>query len=113
LKSTAGAHFAKVAGQLGITATVAPRYRTFPNGSTAMAEMAKAQGRPIGCTQSTEILATPGVVLVAPLPPGLDLSTTYTAAVSTHAANPADAARFVAALTAPAAASARRTAGFQ
>ena len=43
--------------------------------------------RPIGCTQSTEIICTPGVVLSGPLPPGYDLSTMYTAAMTTRAAN--------------------------
>jgi molybdate transport system substrate-binding protein len=43
--------------------------------------------RPIGCTQSTEIISTPGVVLAGPLPPGHDLSTMYTAAVTAQAAN--------------------------
>lgn len=113
VKSTAGAHFAKVASLLGIAETVAACYRTYPNGATAMGEMAKASGRPIGCTQSTEILATPGVTLVAPLPAGLDLSTTYTAAVSSQAEDARSAARFVAALTSAASAAARRAAGFE
>ncbi|HUP31367.1 MAG TPA: substrate-binding domain-containing protein [Usitatibacter sp.] len=110
VKSTAGIHFAKVVEKLGITPQVAPRFRTFPNGSTAMAAMAQATGNPIGCTQSTEILATPGVTLVAPLPLGFDLATTYTAAVNASAADPRAAADFVARLAA--AAAQRRHAGF-
>ena len=43
--------------------------------------------RPIGCTQSTEIISTEGVVLSGSLPPGCELSTMYTAAVH-HAAPP-------------------------
>jgi molybdate transport system substrate-binding protein len=109
-KSTAGIHFAKVVERLGITPQAAPRFRTFPNGSTAMAAMAQAGGKPIGCTQSTEILATPGVALVAPLPPGFDLETTYTAAVNAHAADPGAAADFIARLAR--AGAARRAAGF-
>jgi molybdate transport system substrate-binding protein len=41
--------------------------------------------RPIGCTQSTEIISTPGVILSGSLPPGCELSTVYTAAVTTRA----------------------------
>jgi len=93
-KATAGIHFAKVLDQLGIAAQVKDRLRIFPNGSTAMAHMAQASGHPVGCTQATEILATAGVKLVAPLPRGLDLSTVYTAAVSRAARDPEWAERF-------------------
>lgn len=113
VKSTAGFHFAKVLSKLGIRTEGEARACTFPNGTLAMAALAKAGGQPIGCTQATEILATPGVKLVGPLPAGFDLSTTYTAAVSTRAADPRGAADFVARLTGPALAAARRDAGFQ
>lgn len=112
-KATAGIHFAKVVEELGIADTVAARYRTFPNGATAMASLAHAHGRAIGCTQATEILATPGVRLVAPLPPGCELRTVYTAAVSAAAREPGEAARFVALLSGEAQRSARRAAGFE
>lgn len=111
-KSTAGIHFAKVLDRLGIADAVRARQRTFPNGATAMRALAGAQGRPIGCTQSTEILATPGVKLVAPLPPGLDLDTVYTAAANLRGAR-AGAAAFVERLTATASRHARAAAGFR
>ena len=112
-KATAGIHFAKVVEQLGISDAVNERFRTFPNGATAMASLAHAPGNAIGCTQSTEILATPGVRLVAPLPAGLELRTVYTAAVSARAAAREDAARFVALLGGEAQRPARRAAGFE
>ena len=112
-KATAGIHFAKVLDQLGIAAQVRERLRIFPNGSTAMAHMAQAQGHPVGCTQATEILATRGVKLVAPLPSGLDLSTVYTAAVSRAARDPALAARFWERLADDAAQPQRARAGFE
>jgi molybdate transport system substrate-binding protein len=43
--------------------------------------------RPLGCTQSTEIISTEGVMLSGSLPPGCELSTVYTAAVTTRAVN--------------------------
>jgi len=112
-QATAGIHFVEVLERLGIGAEVAPRLRTHPNGMTAMRALAAAAGaRPIGCTQVTEILATPGVKLVAPLPDELKLATVYTAAVCTRAAKP-DAARApVALLIGEAAGEARRRAGF-
>ena len=112
-KATAGVHFAHVLRTLGIHDEVAPRFRTFPHGAAAMAAMAQARGHPIGCTQATEILATSGVRLVAPLPQGLELRTVYTAAVSTTAANASDATRFIETIAAPAYATLRSRAGFE
>jgi len=111
-KATAGVHFAHVLRMLGVHDELAPRFRTAPHGAAAMAAMAQAGGKPLGCTQATEILATPGVKLVAPLPPGLELRTVYTAAVSATAANPSDAARFVERLASAELAAARASAGF-
>jgi molybdate transport system substrate-binding protein len=91
--STAGIHVAKVLAQLGIAEAVADRLKVYPNGATAMRQLAASDAaRPIGCTQSTEIIATPGIVLSGPMPPGCELRTMYTAAVTTHAAHE-DAAR--------------------
>jgi molybdate transport system substrate-binding protein len=97
-KATAGIHFNKVLEKLGIHERIASRIRTFPNGATAMRAMADASGHPIGCTQATEINATPGVKLVAPLPPGFDLVTVYSGAVSASASDREVAARFLSGL---------------
>jgi len=86
--ATAGIHFAKVLAGLGIADTVAGRLRTFPNGAAAMRALAAAEGgRPIGCTQVTEIRNTPGLTLVGPLPPGFGLETVYAAGVCASSAN--------------------------
>jgi molybdate transport system substrate-binding protein len=95
-KATAGIHFMKVLRMLGIEALVADRLRSFPNGLTAMREMAAADGPGlVGCTQVTEILYTPGVQLVGPLPKKYELATMYTAAVCSRAAEPAAAAALI------------------
>lgn len=111
-KATAGIHFAKVLDTLGIRERTESRLRIFPNGASAMRAMAAAEGHPIGCTQATEILATPGVRLVAPLPAGLDLETVYTAAVSANASASKQASAFVSRLTGPAKRESRRATGF-
>jgi molybdate transport system substrate-binding protein len=86
--STAGLHVASVLQQLGITADVATRLKVFPNGATAMRQLAQSDAkRPIGCTQVTEIIATQGVELSGALPTGCDLATMYTAGVTVQAAN--------------------------
>ena len=91
-KSTAGIHVAKVLQQLGIADEVAARLQIHPNGATAMRHLAASKAvRPVGCTQSTEIISTPGVLLSGSLPPGCELATVYTAAVTSHAAYAAQA----------------------
>jgi molybdate transport system substrate-binding protein len=86
--STAGIHVAKVLQQLGIADEVAGRLKIFPNGATAMRNLAASTAtKPIGCTQSTEIIGTAGVVLSGSLPQGCELSTIYTAAVAAQAAD--------------------------
>jgi molybdate transport system substrate-binding protein len=98
-QATAGIHFAKVMRDLGIWNDVQGRLKLAPNGNTAMRALAASTGRrAIGCTQETEIRATPGIVLAGPLPPGCDLTTVYTAAVTSTARAPAEAARFIAKL---------------
>ncbi len=112
-QSTAGIHIAKVLRQLGIWEAVAARLKTAPNGATAMRALAQSKSaRAIGSTQATEILSTQGLTLVGSLPPGCDLATAYVAAVGTHSRVPADAARLVALLGAPAGRDARRQLGF-
>ena len=112
--ATAGIHFAKVLDRLGIAEGVAQAVRTHPNGATAMRALAASDAKaPIGCTQVTEIIITPGARLVANLPDDLGLATTYTAAVVSDAPNAALARSFVRRLTAADAAEQRRQAGFE
>jgi molybdate transport system substrate-binding protein len=113
-RATAGIHFAKVLRELGLDAELQPRLLTFPNGATAMRELAASSAaHPIGCTQVTEILFTPGVDLVGLLPPEFELATLYTAAVPAHADHPALATRFIEMMTAPDTADLRQRCGFE
>lgn len=98
--STAGQHIASILDQLGIAYEVASRLKIFPNGATAMRELATSTAtRPIGCTQATEIIATDGIALSGSLPPGCELVTMYTAGVAAQAAHPKEAAALIALLT--------------
>jgi molybdate transport system substrate-binding protein len=90
--STAGIHVANVLTKLGIADAVAGRLKIFPNGATAMRNLAASNAaRPIGCTQATEIIATQGVTLSASLPKGYELATVYTAAIGAQGKNPEQA----------------------
>ena len=114
VRSTAGIHFAGVMRELGIFDRLEPRFRTYPNGAAAMRGLAANDApRLIGCTQVTEIKYTDGVELVAPLPARFELATTYTAAVSTSAAEPVLAQRFIRMLAGPAAQALREAGGFE
>jgi molybdate transport system substrate-binding protein len=112
-KATAGIHFMKVLQALGL-ADEPRRLRTFPNGATAMAELARApEPQAVGCTQVTEILITPGVHLTGLLPPPHELTTTYTAAVSGTAKEAELARALVEALVSPEAGQVRKECGFE
>ena len=112
--STAGIHVAKVLHQLGIADEVEARLRIYPNGATAMRHLAASDTvRPVGCTQSTEIISTAGVVLSGSLPPGCELSTIYTAAVTTRAAHPAQAQLLIELLSGADQGQLRERAGFR
>jgi molybdate transport system substrate-binding protein len=111
--STAGIHVAKMLAQLGIADEVAVRLKVYPNGATAMRELASSSARrPIGCTQSTEIISTDGVQLSGSLPKGCELATMYTAAVTTSATHASEAQILIDLLTSADARQARARAGF-
>lgn len=99
LKSTAGQHVARVMDGLGIRERIDGRIRMHPNGATAMREMVASGDRgAIGITQASEILFTPGAVLVDLLPKRFELSTVYSAAVTQRSQQSALAHAFVALL---------------
>jgi molybdate transport system substrate-binding protein len=111
--STAGIHVAKVLAQLGIADDVGSRLKVYPNGATAMRELAASSARqPIGCTQSTEIISTEGVQLSGALPKGCELATMYAAGVTTNAASPKQAQILIELLTNADSNELRRRAGF-
>lgn len=115
-RATAGIHFVHVLETLRIRDQVAAKLHAFPNGARAMAAMAEdARTKPgaVGCTQVTEILYTPGVMLVAPLPSPFALTTVYAAAVATGADAAGLAREFIAMLTGPATRALRRASGFE
>lgn len=113
-RATAGIHFVKVLGALGLHDELAPRLHTYPNGASAMDALAQSHGRGlIGCTQVTEINATPGVTLAGTLPAPYELATTYAVGTCTTAHDPELAQRFVQLLTGQDSLRLRRDAGFE
>lgn len=113
-KATAGIHFMNVLKALGLDESLRSQLRVFPNGATAMGEMAKStESGLIGCTQVTEINYTEGVDLVAVLPAEFELSTDYTLGICTQAQNPQHAQLLADLLSGPASEAVRRQGGFE
>jgi molybdate transport system substrate-binding protein len=113
-KSTAGAHVASVIDRLDLRDAVAGKLQVFANGATAMTALANAGAfGSIGCTQVTEIVYTPFLVLAGTLPDPFGLATTYSAGVSTTANDAALATGFIAMLCGPELKSLRRDGGFE
>lgn len=112
-RSTAGGHMKRVLEALGILDEVLPKLRPAPNGATAMHILAST-GIPgaLGCTQVTEIAATPGLTLVGPLPAPYSLKTDYCVTVPKRSTQPLLATQLLGALCAPDAAATRQACGF-
>ena len=112
-RATAGVHFLQMLRELGIHDRVASRIHAHANGAAAMSALAAA-GDPaaIGCTQASEILYTPGVVLVGPLPEPFALTTDYRAAVAVASERAAAAREFCATLGGSQWRALRRRSGF-
>jgi molybdate transport system substrate-binding protein len=113
-KATAGIHFMNVLKALGLDERLRSKFRVFPNGATAMGEMAKStESDLIGCTQVTEINYTPGVDLVDVLPAEFELSTDYTLGICSAAQHPEQAQLLADLLCGSASESVRRQGGFE
>ena len=114
IKSTAGIHVMKIIRELDLEAELATRLRPFANGAAAMKAMAEAnEPGLLGCTQATEIIFTPGVDLIAPLPKEFELATTYTAAVCAQSGQVSPAAELIALMVRPDVAALRLDCGFE
>jgi molybdate transport system substrate-binding protein len=78
-----------------------------------MRELALARSeRALGCTQASEILATPGVELVGALPDGFGLATLYCAALRSGTPQPGLATRLLQRLTGEESRGLRQQCGF-
>ncbi len=113
-RATAGIHFVNVLKRLGIHEQLASKLRPYPNGATAMLQLAQTTGPGlIGCTQVTEIKYTEGVSLVGLLPEEFELSTVYSVAVCSKAAQSEIARRFVELLSGEKSQALRAASGFE
>jgi molybdate transport system substrate-binding protein len=99
--ATAGIRFAGVLGRLGIAEAMQPKTVLVPFGVEAIDKVAKGEVE-LAASQSSEILATPGVELAGLLPPPHHNSTTYVAVMPAAARNRDAAAAYLRFLSQPA-----------
>jgi len=97
--------------RLGIAGQMAEKTRLLSGGSAA--EAVASGDAELGFTQISEILPVAGAELAGPLPPGLQVYTVFTAAVNARARQAEAARRFIAFLTAPAAAAVIKAKGME
>ena len=109
-KGTSGKHFASVLEQLGIADQVKAKTKL---GDIGYVLEPVARGEiEIGIQQITEILPVQGAVLVGPLPPSLQKTTTYVVLQAAQAKDKATAVEFMRYLQTPASASVFERKGF-
>ena len=107
-----GVQLAALFERWGIAQEIAPRIVTPPPGTSVGSLVAKGEVA-LGFQQLSELLHVPGIQIVGPLPPAIQITTTFSAGVGTHSQQ-VDAARaLLAYLASPAAADAKRKQGME
>lgn len=99
-----GIYFAGLIERLGIADAVNARAVVIPMGFTA--EKVASGEAEVAVQQVSELMTVPGIDIVGPFPPEVQVVTRFDAAIFAEPRNPAGAAAFVAALSSPAAAKA-------
>jgi molybdate transport system substrate-binding protein len=103
--SITAAHIEGVFARLGIAAEVAPKIRLAAGGPNGRVSVLVSSGEAeIGLQQVSELMFNPDVEVIGMLPAELQLTTLYSAGVTTSARQPEAAKALIAALTAPSAA---------
>jgi molybdate transport system substrate-binding protein len=86
-----GAHLARLFERWGIAGTIAPRIVQAPPGVPVGALIARGKVE-LGFQQTSELIHVPGIEVIGALPPGIQATTVFSAAICTASSLP-DAAR--------------------
>jgi len=106
-----GIYFAGLIERLGIAREVNERAVVIPMGFTA--EKVASGEAELAVQQISELMSVPGIDIVGPFPPDVQVSSTFEAAIFNDAANAAGAGIFLDALTCASAADAYRRGGLE
>jgi len=107
-----GVALAKLFERWGITDHIQGRTVQAPPGVPVASLVARGEVE-LGFQQLSELLGVPGITVAGPLPPAIQITTTFSAGIAVHTAH-ADAVRaMLVHMTAPAAAEAKRRQGME
>jgi molybdate transport system substrate-binding protein len=109
---SAGVYLRDLFGRLGLTDVIAAKTVAQKSGVAAAAAVGRGEAD-LALTFIPELLQGKGVRILGPLPPPYGHTTAYAAGVSANTIHPGAARAFIAALTAPTAASVWAAAGFE
>jgi len=107
-----GTHLLKTFERWGILETVRPRIVQAPPGVPVARLVAQGEVA-LGFQQLSELLNVPGIAIVGPLPPGVQIMTTFSAALAATCEQPEAAQALLAFMASPAADEAKRRQGME
>lgn len=105
-----GVALAKLFERWGIAQEIAPRIVQAPPGVPVGTLVARGEVE-LGFQQLSELLHVSGITLVGPLPPAIQITTTFSGAVAANARQPGAARALLAFMASPEAAAAKRRQG--
>lgn len=107
-----GVALAKLFERWGIAQEIAPRIVQAPPGVPVGTLVARGEVE-LGFQQLSELLHVSGITLVGPLPPAIQITTTFSGAIAANARQPVAARALLAFMASPEAAAAKRRQGME
>ena len=105
-----GVQLAKLFERWGIAEQLAPRIVQAPPGVPVGSLVARGEVE-LGFQQLSELMHLPGIAVLGPLPPAIQITTTFSAGISTTCTQPEAAREVLAFMASPAASAAKRSNG--
>jgi len=107
-----GVALAQLFARWGIAEQIKDRIVTAPPGVPVGSLVAKGEVA-LGFQQLSELIHVDGIAIVGPLPPAIQITTTFTAAMTTRCTRPADVQALLDFMVSPVAAEAKRRQGME